>query len=101
MGTVIQANQFTATTKVLASYADQNCTDTQYIRISIERQKDVVVPIVSTKTNIDEGVAKLWPGKEIGAYFTSAQKYRQKKAKIYSVALGKFTEVTKNRLEGD
>ena len=61
----------------------------------------MVIPIVSTKTNIDEDVAKLWPGKEIGAYFKSAQKYRQKKAKLYSVALVKCTEVTHNRLEGD
>ena len=46
-------------------------------------------------------VAKLLLGKKIGAYVKRIQKYRQNKAKIYYVALGKCTEAMKNRLEGE
>ena len=49
-----QADQFTATTKALASYAGRKCTDPQDIRISIEWKKDVTIPIPSTRTEIDE-----------------------------------------------
>ena len=63
MGTVSQADQFTATTKALAIYAGRNCTDPQDIQITIERQKDVSIPIPTTRTEIDEEVAKLLLGK--------------------------------------
>ena len=45
VGTGSQADQFTATTKALASYAGRKCSDPQDIRIAIERQKDVAIPI--------------------------------------------------------
>ena len=68
VGTGSQADQFTATTKVLVSYVGHKCTDPQDNRISIKHQKDVIFPIPATITDIDEDVAKLLLGKEIDAY---------------------------------
>ena len=101
VGTGSQAEQFTATTKALASYAGQKFSDPQDIRIVIERQKDVVILIPTSRLNIEAEVAKLLLGKEIGAYAKQSQQYRQNKAKIYSVALRQCTEAMKNRLEGE
>ena len=82
MGTGSQADQFTATNKALASYDGRKCSVTQDIRISIERQKDVSIPIPTTRTDIDEELAKLLLGKEIDAYVKRSQQYHQNKAKI-------------------
>ena len=84
-----QADQFTTTTRALASYARRKCSNTQDILITVERQKDVAIPIPTSITDIDMEVAKLLLGKKIGAYVKRIQKYRQNKAKIYYVALGK------------
>ena len=46
-------------------------------------------------------VVKLLLGKEIDAYVKRSQQYHQKKAKIYSVALGQCTEATNNQIEGE
>ena len=73
MGTGSQTNQFITNTKALDSYYGRKCTNPQDIRISIERQKYVVVPIPSTSTDIDEDVVKLLLGKEINAYVKRAQ----------------------------
>ena len=59
VGTVSQADQFTATTKALASYAGRKCSDPQDIRIAIERQKDDVIPIPTSISYIESEVAKL------------------------------------------
>ena len=67
MGTGSQADQFTATTKALSSYAGRKCANTQDIQIAIELQKDVSIPIHNKITYIDEEVAKLLLGKEIDA----------------------------------
>ena len=67
MGTGPQADQFTATTKALASYTGRKCTNPQDINIAIELQKDVKTPIPTTRTDTDEEVAKLLLGKEIDA----------------------------------
>ena len=53
VGTVSQADQFTTTTKALASYARRKCSDPQDIRIAIERQKDVSIPIPTSITAIN------------------------------------------------
>ena len=45
VGTVSQADQFIATTKVLASYSGRKCSNPQDIWITIERQKDVIISI--------------------------------------------------------
>ena len=81
-------DQFTATTEALASYSGRKCADPQGIRITIECQKDVSIPIPNTRTDIGEEVAKPLLGKEINVYVRRSQQYRQNKAKIYSVALG-------------
>ena len=52
VGTVSQADQFTATTKALASYSGRKCSDPQDIWIAIERQKDVAIPIPTSRTDI-------------------------------------------------
>ena len=101
MGTVSQANQFTSTTKALVSYAGRKCADPQDVRIAIERQKEVSMPIPTTRTDINEEVENILLGKEIDAYVKRSQQYCQKKAKIYSVALGQCTEAMKNCLEGE
>ena len=98
MGTGSQTDQFTATTKALASYAGRKCSYPQEIRISIERHKDVAIPILTSRTDIDMEVVKLLLGKEIYVYVKRSQQYHQNKAKIYSVALGQCTEATENRL---
>ena len=59
VGTGSQADQFTATTKALASYAGRKCSDPQDIWIAIERQKDVVIPIPTSRPDIDMEVVKL------------------------------------------
>ena len=101
MGTGSQADQFTATTKALASYAGRKCSYPQDIRIEIERQKDVVIPTPTSRSDTEADVAKPLLGKEIDAYVKRSQQYRQNKANIYSVALGQCTEATNNRLEGE
>ena len=68
VGTGYQADQFTATTKVLVSYVGHKCTNPKDNRISIKHQKDVIFPIPATITDIDEDVAKLLLGKDIDAY---------------------------------
>ena len=67
MKTGLQAEQFTATAKALASYAGRNCTDPQDIRIAIDHHNDVAIPIPATKTDLNKEVAKVILGKEIGA----------------------------------
>ena len=94
-----QFDPFTATTKTLVSYYWSKCTDPQYTRISIERQKDVIIPIPSIRTDIYKDVARVLVGKYIGAYIKRAQQYLQNKAKIYSVSLGQCTKAMKNSLE--
>ena len=47
MGALYQADQFTATAKALASYARQKCSNPKDIRIAIEHQKDVAIPIAT------------------------------------------------------
>ena len=101
MGTEYQADQFTATTKALASYAGRKCTNPQDIRIIIEHQKDVIIGIPTTRTDIEKEVANLLLGKEIDTYVKCSQQYRQNRAKIYSVALGKCTKAMKNCLKGE
>ena len=101
MGTGYQADQFNATNKALASYAGRKCANPQNIRIVIERQKDVSIPIPTTIMHIDKEVENLLLGKDIDMYVKRSQQYRQNKAKICSVALGQCTEATKNRLEGE
>ena len=101
VGTGSQADQFTATTKALASYAGRKCSDTEDIRISLERQKYVSIPIPTSITDIEGEVAELLLGKEIYAYVKCSQQYRQNKTKIYSKALGQFTGAMNNRLEGE
>ena len=96
-----QADQFTSTNKALASCAGRKCANPQDLRIAIECQKDVSVPIPTTRTNIDEELKKLLLGKEIDTYNKRSQQYRKNKAKIYSVALRKCTEAMKNCLEGE
>ena len=83
VGTGSQADQFTDTTKALASYAGRKCSDPQDTRIAIESQKDVVIPIPTSRPDIDEEVAKLLLGKDIDAYVKRSQQCLQNKAKIY------------------
>ena len=73
MGTGSQADQFTATTKALVSYSGRKCADPSDTQIAIECQKDVSIPIPTTRTDINEEVAKLLLGKEIGAYVKQSQ----------------------------
>ena len=101
MGTGSHADKFTATIKALASYSGRKCSNPQDIQIAIERQKDVAIPIPTSRMDIDMEVTKLLLGKYIYAYVERSQQYRQNKAKVYSVALGQCTEATKNCLEGD
>ena len=68
--------------------------------IVIEHQKDVKIPIPTTRTDINENVAKLLPGKEIYAYVNKIQQHQQDKAKIYSVALVQCTKEMMNCLKG-
>ena len=63
VGTRSQANQFTPTAKALAVYAGHKCNNSQDIRISIKRQKEVITPILSMITDIDKDVSKLLIGK--------------------------------------
>ena len=60
-----------------------------------------MIPIPTSRPDIEAEVAKLLPGKENDAYVRRSQQYLQNKAKIYSVALGQCTEAMKNRLEGE
>ena len=101
VGTISQADQFTATTKALGSYSGRKCTDPQDIIISIERPKDVVIPIPHKRTDIKVDVAKILPGKYIDGYVKRSQQYRNNKANIYSVAIGQCTEAMQNSLEGE
>ena len=95
-----QADQFTATTKALSSYAGQKCSNPQDIRIAIESQQDASISISTSRTDIDGEVEKLLLGKDINTYAKRSQQYLQNKAKVYSVALEKCTEATRNCLEG-
>ena len=79
VGTGSQADHLTATTKALASNAGRECSDPQDIRIAIERQKDVVIPIPTSRPDIDMEVAKLLLGKEMDAYVKRSQQYHQNK----------------------
>ena len=101
MGTGYQTDQFTATTKYLASYAGCKGTNPRDIRISVERQKDVVTLIPYTRENIEGDMAKLLLVKEIDSYDKRTQQCHQNKAKIYSVVLRQFTEAMKNCLKGE
>ena len=101
VGTGSQADQFTATTKALLSYSGRKCSNPQDIRIAIERQKDVSIPTINSRTDIDGEVVKLLLRKETDTYVKRSQQYRQNKAKIYSVDLGQCTEAMNNRLEGE
>ena len=53
VGTGSQEDKFTAATNALASYAGRKCVNPHNIRIAIERQKDVSIPILTTRTDID------------------------------------------------
>ena len=101
MGTRSQTNQFKATTKDLASYAGRKGTNPQDIRISVKSQKDVITLIPYTSNDIDGDMANILLVKEIDSYNKRTQQCHQKKAKIYSVVLGQFTEAMKNCLEGE
>ena len=68
VGTRYQADQFTATTEALARYSGCKCFSPQDIMIAIEHQKDVKIPIPTTRTDINGDVEKLLLGKEIYAY---------------------------------
>ena len=59
-----------------------------------------MIPVPTSRTDIDGEVAKLLLGKDIDTYVNRSQQHHQNKAKIYSVALGQYTEAMKNRLEG-
>ena len=80
MVTGFHADQFTANTKALAIYAGREFSNLQDIRIEIERQKDIAIPIPTSRTDIDVEVAKLLLGKDIDAYSKRSQHYRQNKA---------------------
>ena len=101
MGTGSQTNQFIATTKDLASYAGHKGTNPRDIRISVERQKDVVTLIPYTRNDIDRYMDKLLLVKDIDSYDKRTQQCNQNKAKIYSVVLRQFTEAMKNCLKGE
>ena len=73
LGTGSKANQFTATTKALASYDGQKCNNPQDIRISIKQQKCMIIPIPSMIRDIDKDVSKLLLGKEIDTNVKRAQ----------------------------
>ena len=73
VGTVSQADQFTATNKALASYAGQKGTNPQDIRIAIDCQKGMSIPIPTTSTDIDKEVANLLIVKDIDAYVKRSQ----------------------------
>ena len=87
-----QADQFTATTKALASYSGRKCTDPQDIRISIEVQKDVTISTPSTRISIDEDMDKIPLGRNIDNYVKGTQHYRQNKVEICSETLRQCTE---------
>ena len=99
MGTGSQADQVTATTKALSRYAGRKCSDPQDIRIVIVLQKDVVIPIPTSVLDIEAEVAKILLGKDIDACIKRRQQYRQNKAKIYSMDLGKCMKAMNNRLK--
>ena len=100
MGTGSQTDQVKATTKELASYAGRKGTNPRDIRISVKRQKDVVTLIPYTRNCIDGYMDKILLVKEIDSYNKRTQQCHQKKAKIYSVVLGQFTEAMKNFFRG-
>ena len=52
VGTRTQAEQFTKTTKKLASYAGRTCKEPQDIQRAIEELKEVTVPIPSERLGI-------------------------------------------------
>ena len=62
----------------------------------IERHKDAVISIPTSRLDIEAEVAKLLLGKEIDAYVERSQQYLQNKSKLYSVAPGQCTEAMKN-----
>ena len=99
MGTGSQTNPFTATTKDLASYAGRKGTNPRDIRISVERQKNVVTLIPYTRNDIDGYVDNIMLVKDIDSYNKRTQQYHQNKAKIYSVVLRQFTEAMKKCLK--
>ena len=46
-------------------------------------------------------MANILTGKDIDAYIKHSQQYLQNKAKVYSIALGQYTEAMNNFLEGE
>ena len=82
MVTGYHADQFTVTNKALARYSRRKSSDPQDIQIAIEHQKDVVIPIPTSISDINAEVAKLILGKEIDAYVNRSQQYLKNKAKI-------------------
>ena len=100
MRTRSQTNQFTATTKDLASYAGRKYTNPRDIRISVECQKDVVTLIPYTRNDIDGYVDNIMLVKDIDSYYKRTQQCHHNKAKIYSVVLRQFTEAM-NCLKGE
>ena len=84
VGTGSQADQFTATTKSLASYSGRMFSNPQDIRIAIECQKDVAIRIPTSRKDIYVEVENLLLGKEIDVYVKRSQQYLQNKAKYTS-----------------
>ena len=82
------------------SYADHTCTDTQDIRISINKLNGVTLIIPEKQEGVYNDIKELLLVKELYKYVKRRKIYRQSKTTIYSVVIGKCTEYTKKCLEG-
>ena len=79
VGTTTQAEQFTETTKKLASYAGHTCKEPQDIPRAIEDLKDVTVPVPTERTSITNSALhnKIYD-KDIEIWSKRKSLYRQK-----------------------
>ena len=96
-----QGEQFSETTKKLASYSGRTCKEPQDIRLAIEEVKEVSIPIPTERSITDTTLkAKLYE-KDIEIWSKRESLYRQNKSSLYSVALGQCSEGMRAKLEAD
>ena len=100
VGTTTQAEQFTETTKKLASYAGRTCKEPQDIHRAIEDLKEVTIAMPDERLGITDLTlkAKLYE-KDIEVWSKRESLYRQNKSSMYSIALGQCLEAMKVKLE--
>ena len=91
---------FTITTGKIAAYAGRTCKEAQYIRVAIEKVEDIKIPKHVKDTEGDDAFNEKNLNRDIEVYVKRKTIYRQKKASVYSVVMGQYTDAIKAKLKG-